>query len=142
MFFIQTILPTNINQLPNQTCDCDIVFCLQTLCTNHTCPQVLGLNTNIQFLTDLAQHPEFAAGNVHTDFIPQHQAQLFPERQTGSGTVCQAAVALVLQQAKTSRQNAAQTLGEDNLCNLCLVLLAHPSTKCAIVTGLCPLCVH
>ncbi|WAR03542.1 MCCA-like protein [Mya arenaria] len=72
--------------------------------------QVLGLNTNIQFLTDLAQHREFAAGKVHTDFIPQHQSELFPQRTTSHAAICQAVVALVLQQAEHSQQLAAKTL--------------------------------
>ena len=31
--------------------------------------QVVGLDTNIKFLTDLARHPSFAEGDVHTGFI-------------------------------------------------------------------------
>ena len=31
-----------------------------------------GLNTNVNFLMDLAAHPEFSAGNVDTDFIPRY----------------------------------------------------------------------
>ena len=40
---------------------------------------VVGLTTNIPFLKDLATHPEFEAGNVHTDFIPEHNKTLFAE---------------------------------------------------------------
>ena len=32
-------------------------------------PQVVGLNTNINFLGSLCEHSEFQQGNVHTDFI-------------------------------------------------------------------------
>ncbi|EDV29275.1 uncharacterized protein TRIADDRAFT_18834 [Trichoplax adhaerens] len=38
---------------------------------------VVGLNTNLRFLTDLASHPEFIAGNVHTGFIQEHENSLF-----------------------------------------------------------------
>ena len=31
-----------------------------------------GLSTNINFLMDLASHPEFVKGNVDTEFIPRH----------------------------------------------------------------------
>lgn len=74
--------------------------------------QVLGLSTNIQFLTDLAKHPEFEKGNVHTDFIPQFQEQLFPQRFTSSTAICQAAMALVLKQAEKVQQQAKNTLGK------------------------------
>ena len=42
--------------------------------------QIVGLNTNISFLLSLAKHPEFQLGNVHTEFIPQHNESLFPKR--------------------------------------------------------------
>ncbi|XP_053376070.1 methylcrotonoyl-CoA carboxylase subunit alpha, mitochondrial-like [Mercenaria mercenaria] len=71
--------------------------------------QVLGLNTNIQFLSDLAKHPEFMKGNVHTDFIPQFSQDLFPERVTSTTAVCQAAVAMVLQQAQKVKELAKNT---------------------------------
>ncbi|XP_052797487.1 methylcrotonoyl-CoA carboxylase subunit alpha, mitochondrial-like [Mya arenaria] len=84
--------------------------------------QVLGLNTNIQFLTDLAQHREFAAGKVHTDFIPQHQSELFPQRTTSHAAICQAVVALVLQQAEHSQQLAAKTLDPHSPVWMCHAL--------------------
>lgn len=65
--------------------------------------QVIGLNTNIQFLIDLVKHREFQAGNVHTDFIPQHEADLFPTRKITDITLCQAAVAMVLFQQKDQK---------------------------------------
>jgi acetyl-CoA carboxylase biotin carboxylase subunit len=36
---------------------------------------ILGIKTTIAFLRDVIAHPEFAAGNTHTDFIPEHFAQ-------------------------------------------------------------------
>uniref|UniRef100_A0A8D0D1E0 Methylcrotonoyl-CoA carboxylase subunit alpha, mitochondrial n=1 Tax=Sander lucioperca TaxID=283035 RepID=A0A8D0D1E0_SANLU len=57
---------------------------------------IVGLNTNIDFLLSLSGHPEFEAGNVTTSFIPQHYADLFPTPRTPSGeTICQAALGLV-----------------------------------------------
>jgi 3-methylcrotonyl-CoA carboxylase alpha subunit len=73
--------------------------------------QVLGLNTNIQFLTDLAKHPEFMKGNVHTDFIPQFSQDLFPEHVTSTTAVCQAAVAMVIQQSQKIEKEAKNTQG-------------------------------
>ena len=36
-----------------------------------------GLTTNIPFIISLCDHPEFIAGNVNTDFIPEHREKLF-----------------------------------------------------------------
>lgn len=71
---------------------------------------VLGLSTNIQFLMDLARHPEFEAGNVHTDFIPQYNEQLFPVRSLSDKTICQAAVALMLIEQEKVHHQACSTL--------------------------------
>ena len=32
-------------------------------------PQIVGLNTNVNFLTSLCEHSHFKKGDVHTDFI-------------------------------------------------------------------------
>ena len=37
---------------------------------------VLGVTTNIDFLKRIIAHPAFAAGQINTDFIPQHQEDL------------------------------------------------------------------
>ena len=49
----------------------------------------MGLNTNINFLLDLASHPEFVAGKVDTEFIPRHYDQLFPAETVSDATLCQ-----------------------------------------------------
>jgi len=41
--------------------------------------QILGLSTNVEFLSRLFSAPEFAQGQFDTGFIEQHKAQLFPE---------------------------------------------------------------
>uniref|UniRef100_A0A672IK73 Methylcrotonoyl-CoA carboxylase subunit alpha, mitochondrial n=1 Tax=Salarias fasciatus TaxID=181472 RepID=A0A672IK73_SALFA len=65
---------------------------------------IVGLNTNIDFLLSLSGHPEFEAGNVTTSFIPQHYADLFPAPRAPSGAVvCQAALGLVLQERKQTQ---------------------------------------
>ncbi|XP_046971234.1 methylcrotonoyl-CoA carboxylase subunit alpha, mitochondrial [Vanessa cardui] len=40
--------------------------------------QVAGLETNVNFLLRLSGASAFVAGDVHTAFIPQHDAELFP----------------------------------------------------------------
>ncbi|XP_069753215.1 methylcrotonoyl-CoA carboxylase subunit alpha, mitochondrial isoform X2 [Narcine bancroftii] len=60
---------------------------------------IVGLNTNINFLFNLAAHPEFEAGNVHTNFISQHYNGLFPAKETTSKiALCQATIVLILQE--------------------------------------------
>jgi 3-methylcrotonyl-CoA carboxylase alpha subunit len=46
--------------------------------------QVVGPATNTEFLAAVAGHPAFAAGDVHTGFIGQHRADLFPDRRPPS----------------------------------------------------------
>lgn len=76
-------------------------------------PQIVGLNTNIDFLLSLSGHPEFEAGNVSTSFIPQHYADLFPAAKAPSGeTLCQAALALVLQERRDTQQFTQLSSGE------------------------------
>jgi len=59
---------------------------------------IVGLKTNVNFLLDLAGHPEFQAGHVHTDFIAQHHDQLFPNKPIDDHLICQASLAVVLKE--------------------------------------------
>ncbi|XP_030647199.1 methylcrotonoyl-CoA carboxylase subunit alpha, mitochondrial [Chanos chanos] len=71
---------------------------------------IVGLNTNIDFLLSLSGHPEFEAGNVHTSFIPQHYKELFPTPQApSSAVVCQAALGLLLQERTHTQEFRAQS---------------------------------
>ncbi|XP_013911730.1 PREDICTED: methylcrotonoyl-CoA carboxylase subunit alpha, mitochondrial-like [Thamnophis sirtalis] len=67
-------------------------YCLQQY-------NIVGLSTNVDFLLNLSAHPEFEAGNVHTNFIPQHHSELFPPKPSISKvTLCQAALGLILKE--------------------------------------------
>lgn len=78
-----------------------------------SCLQIVGLNTNINFLLSLSGHPEFEAGNVSTSFIPQHYADLFPAAKAPAGeTVCQAALSLVLQERQHTQEFTQNSSGE------------------------------
>lgn len=78
------------------------------------CPQIVGLNTNIDFLLNLSGHPEFEAGNVSTSFIPQHYAELFPAPKAPSGaTICQAALGLILQERNHTLGFTQSSTGEE-----------------------------
>uniref|UniRef100_A0A673J5Q2 Methylcrotonoyl-CoA carboxylase subunit alpha, mitochondrial n=1 Tax=Sinocyclocheilus rhinocerous TaxID=307959 RepID=A0A673J5Q2_9TELE len=72
--------------------------------------QIVGLNTNIDFLLSLSGHAEFEAGNVHTSFIPQHYDQLFPAAQRPSDALlCQAALGLLLREKQHTEMYRNQT---------------------------------
>lgn len=75
--------------------------------------QIVGLNTNIDFLLSLSAHPQFEAGNVSTSFIPQHYSDLFPAPAAPCGaTVCQAALGLVLQERSNTEDFTHTSTGE------------------------------
>ncbi|XP_050504133.1 methylcrotonoyl-CoA carboxylase subunit alpha, mitochondrial [Diabrotica virgifera virgifera] len=57
---------------------------------------IAGLETNVNFLLDLADHPEFSAGNVHTNFIRDHYDTLFRKENPSLAQLCQAAIATIL----------------------------------------------
>ncbi|XP_065840392.1 biotin carboxylase 2-like isoform X2 [Oscarella lobularis] len=60
---------------------------------------IVGVNTNTEFLINLAKQPSFVAGDVHTGFIDQHEKSLFPEAPPLSQAVlAQTALSLVLRQ--------------------------------------------
>lgn len=68
--------------------------------------QITGLETNINFLIDLASHPEFQAGNVHTGFIDQHFDTLFPPIQINDEELCKAALSLVFNEFQAAKTNS------------------------------------
>jgi len=68
---------------------------------------VVGLNTNLKFLKDLATHPSFVSADVHTDFIEEHNAELFPPKEPLSGyQTAQAGLALILKEHETLRKKS------------------------------------
>lgn len=68
--------------------------------------QIAGLQTNINFLIDLARHSHFQAADVHTGFIDQHLATLFPTKTIPQEKIAQMAVAYVLNENASTRWNA------------------------------------
>uniref|UniRef100_A0A182N8R7 Methylcrotonoyl-CoA carboxylase subunit alpha, mitochondrial n=1 Tax=Anopheles dirus TaxID=7168 RepID=A0A182N8R7_9DIPT len=69
---------------------------LQLLIEQLTNYQIAGLQTNINFLIDLARHDHFQAADVHTGFIDQHMATLFPKKVVPPTKVVQMALAHTL----------------------------------------------
>ncbi|KAL9891233.1 methylcrotonoyl-CoA carboxylase 1 isoform 1-T1 [Glossina fuscipes fuscipes] len=66
---------------------------------------ISGLDTNINFLIDLANHSEFRAGNVHTGFIDQHFDTLFPPMKINDTDLCKAALSLLLNELQAFQCN-------------------------------------
>ncbi|CAG0896560.1 unnamed protein product [Cyprideis torosa] len=65
--------------------------------------EVLGTPCNVDFLIRLASHPEFAAGNVHTGFIPEHESSLMAKPESVSGRRrLQAALAVAVKDASAA----------------------------------------
>jgi 3-methylcrotonyl-CoA carboxylase alpha subunit len=70
--------------------------------------QVVGVTTNIEFLSAVAAHPAFAAGDLDTGFIERHRAELFPESCAASDQVLAlAALDVLLQRAEEAETGAA-----------------------------------
>jgi len=80
---------------------------------------ISGLKTNVQFLIDLAKNPEFQAGNVHTDFIPQHFNSLFPPKSISDELLCKTALFAVLKDGDAAVQTALASLDPFSPFGLC-----------------------
>ncbi|RVE50551.1 hypothetical protein evm_004778 [Chilo suppressalis] len=69
--------------------------------------KVAGLETNVNFLLRLSGAKAFVKGDVHTAFIPQHEAELFPQADnaTVEEKAIQAALGHLLYSQNMSRAN-------------------------------------
>ncbi|KAG0336407.1 Methylcrotonoyl-CoA carboxylase subunit alpha, mitochondrial [Podila humilis] len=69
--------------------------------------EVVGLNTNIEFLKTLASHPAFIAGEVETGFIKKYEHDMFaPAPPLDHATVAQASLSVVLKDLEANKQAA------------------------------------
>ncbi|RZC41029.1 methylcrotonoyl-CoA carboxylase subunit alpha, mitochondrial, partial [Asbolus verrucosus] len=75
---------------------------------------VAGLETNVNFLLDLAKHSEFMSGNVHTNFIKDNYESLFTAKTRTDTQVIQAALAVVLKDELTDIRNAVERRDQFN----------------------------
>ncbi|HEX3535706.1 MAG TPA: biotin/lipoyl-containing protein, partial [Stellaceae bacterium] len=73
---------------------------------------VLGVGTNLEFLTRAAAHPEFVSGAVDTGFIERHRAALVPPRQRAPDTVLAAAALFRLLAREEAAKAAASRSGD------------------------------
>ena len=70
---------------------------------------IVGLSTNVDFLTQLSSHPKFIEGDVHTDFITQHHGDLFPSKPVTDCLVGQAVLASILNEINVSSSQQGST---------------------------------
>ncbi|XP_026466354.1 methylcrotonoyl-CoA carboxylase subunit alpha, mitochondrial-like [Ctenocephalides felis] len=75
---------------------------------------IMGLETNVNFLLDLASHPNFAAGDVHTGFIDEHRESLFPPLLADETSIGQAIMGLILNERVSNVKNAYSTKKMDS----------------------------
>lgn len=64
------------------------------------------MDTNVNFLLDLAAHSSFRSGDVHTGFIDQHFKSLFPPIQITNQTITQAVVAKLTNERIAEKYNS------------------------------------
>ena len=64
------------------------------------------METNVNFLIDLARNEYFQKGDVHTGFIPQHFNNLFAPKVVSDNVLAQAAVALIVNENNATLLNS------------------------------------
>ncbi|CAH0556999.1 unnamed protein product [Brassicogethes aeneus] len=69
---------------------------------------IAGLETNVNFLLDLAKHKEFEAGNVHTNFIEDYYDSLFSDDTPSDTLIIQGALATILQDKSNNVSEAVR----------------------------------
>jgi len=71
---------------------------------------IVGLGTNLDFLTRLASHPQFQKADVHTGFIDEYYDELFPEHKAlTEEQIAQATLSLILHSSYSFDQSPKQT---------------------------------
>jgi acetyl/propionyl-CoA carboxylase alpha subunit len=72
---------------------------------------IAGLRTNIEFVHDIAEHPDFMSGDYTTTFIEENEDYLFGARTAPASRVAQAALSIILHEQTAG--GAAQTTTAD-----------------------------
>ncbi|MBE0575591.1 MAG: acetyl/propionyl/methylcrotonyl-CoA carboxylase subunit alpha [Desulfuromonadales bacterium] len=69
--------------------------------------QIVGVTTNIEFLSAIAAHSAFAGAELHTGFIANHSDELFPDTAPASDRVLAlAALDILLQRGEEAKRDA------------------------------------
>lgn len=71
--------------------------------------QIAGLDTNIEFIKDLCIHPKFQNGEVHTGFIEENIAQLFPKLHVPNEILVQGVLVSILYEDMNSLSASVET---------------------------------
>ncbi|OXU24234.1 hypothetical protein TSAR_001328 [Trichomalopsis sarcophagae] len=57
---------------------------------------IVGLETNVEFIKDICAHPKFRNGDVHTGFIEENYDALFPKIEVPKRVLAEGALGLIL----------------------------------------------
>jgi 3-methylcrotonyl-CoA carboxylase alpha subunit len=68
---------------------------------------IAGVATNIDLLSRIAAHPDFAVGGIDTGFIARHPALLAPQGEPPPGVLAAAALAVLCDEAHAAARDAA-----------------------------------
>ncbi|GFT34838.1 methylcrotonoyl-CoA carboxylase subunit alpha, mitochondrial [Nephila pilipes] len=81
---------------------------------------IVGVKTNVKFLMQLSTHKEFSLGNVHTDFIPQYEKEIFISKEPTHQDICSALLSVISQEAKQGNfeKNSSFSLKDGMIPNL------------------------
>ncbi|PNF29381.1 Methylcrotonoyl-CoA carboxylase subunit alpha, mitochondrial, partial [Cryptotermes secundus] len=72
---------------------------------------IVGVDTNLDFLLDLCNHSKFFSGNVHTNFIEQYRSELLAQKTPPDHIIIQAALAMILSEQLEDEKAAAASQG-------------------------------
>lgn len=70
---------------------------------------IVGLETNVEFIRDICMHPKFQRGEVHTGFIEENQASLFAKFQVPNRVLAKGALSLILCEEMNSLKRSVRT---------------------------------
>ena len=70
--------------------------------------RISGLDTNVEFLSKIIQHPPFMEGELHTGYIDRYQDQLFAKNDTlDEKAFAQSVLAMILSECEILGENRA-----------------------------------
>ena len=68
---------------------------------------ILGIRTNLPFMIRVLEHPDFAAGKLHTGFIDEHADALLARHETPPEAIAAAAADLTPERLASTRRSAS-----------------------------------
>ncbi len=90
--------------------DHDRKSCLRRMQSALNETQVVGVTTNIDFLSSLVSHPAFQAAELDTGFIERHHGQLFLDNEeVNDNILALAALYILLHRSKVAKEDAIKS---------------------------------